>query len=118
MLGCTTQGSRYKTLRIRPCRSPGREECRVIRPKKRVRREFWRTGKIREDGIGMARLRSAAYARSEGICECGLCPGRPPCLLRASWSDGQLHHILSRAHGGSDVIENVAFINRICHHEI
>lgn len=90
----------------------------MIRPKKRVRREFWRTGKIREDGRGMARLRSEAYARSEGRCECYRCPGREPCHLRVGWADGHLHHVVSRAHGGSDVLENLAFISRVCHDQI
>jgi len=89
----------------------------MIRAKKRVRR-VWKSGRIREDSTGMARLRSAAYARSEGHCECWRHPGREDCRKRVNWYDGNLHHIISRARGGSDVIDNVAFITRACHNEI
>ncbi len=68
----------------------------------------------------MARLRSEAYARSHGICECGRpeCSARPVKFRRVSWYDGMLHHVISRAHGGSDILENVQFITRQCHEEI
>lgn len=82
-----------------------------IRPKKRVRSESWRTGRVREDAKGMARLRSEAYARSNGFCECG-------CGQRVGWIDGHLHHRISRAHGGSDVLDNVWFVTRPCHERI
>jgi 5-methylcytosine-specific restriction endonuclease McrA len=91
-----------------------------IRPKKRVRKVSWRTGRVREDAAGMARLRSEAFHRSCGLCECG----RAACLIRSTrerlvtWADGHLHHVVSRARGGSDVLENVQFITRRCHREI
>lgn len=68
----------------------------------------------------MARLRSDAYVRSMGICECGRveCLARPLRLRRVNWPDGHLHHIVSRARGGSDVLENVQFITSRCHREI
>jgi HNH endonuclease len=68
----------------------------------------------------MARLRSEAYERSGGICECQRpsCLARPYRLRRVSFNDGHLHHVISRARGGSDVIGNVQFITRKCHEEI
>lgn len=81
------------------------------RGKRRKRSVSWRTGRIREDSTGMARLRSQAFHRSQGICECG-------CKARVSWIDGHLHHVVSRARGGSDVLDNVLFITRACHQRI
>ncbi len=91
-----------------------------IRPKKRQRKVSWRTGCVREDAAGMARLRSEAFRRSGGICECGreVCQNRTRFERVVTWVDGQLHHVISRAHGGSDVISNVLYITRRCHSEI
>lgn len=91
-----------------------------IRPKKRVRKISWRSGRIREDAAGMARLRSDAFHRSNGLCECG----REVCLLRptqerlVTWIEGHLHHVISRAKGGSDELSNVLYVSRRCHVEI
>jgi len=41
----------------------------MIRPKKRVRRVFWRTGRIREDAAGVRQLRMDVFLRAEGRCE-------------------------------------------------
>ncbi len=92
----------------------------MIRYKRKVHKVSWRTGRIREDAAGMARLRSEAYERSQGVCECKreVCLARPLRLRRISFYDGQMHHVISRAHGGSDVLENVQFITRLCHQEI
>jgi len=88
-----------------------------IRPKKRERTVSWRSGTVREDAAGMARLRAAAFARSTGICECGTpdCEALPARLRRVTWRDGQLHHSISRGRGGSDVLSNVVFVTRDCH---
>jgi len=68
----------------------------------------------------MARLRSEAYERSQGVCECNRpeCLARPLRLRRVTWFDGQMHHVITRAHGGSDTLDNVQFITRRCHEEI
>jgi 5-methylcytosine-specific restriction endonuclease McrA len=68
----------------------------------------------------MARLRSEAYHRSNGLCECGreICLTRPTQERIVTFFNGQLHHLISRAHGGSDEIANVRFISRKCHEEI
>lgn len=68
----------------------------------------------------MARLRSEAYERSQGVCECERpeCLARPLRLRRVSYIDGHLHHVITRAHGGSDVLQNCIFITRKCHEEI
>ena len=89
-----------------------------IRYKKRKAKVSWRSGRVQLDSAGMARLRGAAFQRSCRMCECGLQPGRESCGKSVTWIDGQLHHIKSRGQGGSDVIENVAFIRRDCHEEI
>jgi 5-methylcytosine-specific restriction endonuclease McrA len=84
----------------------------------RVRKQSWRTGRVREDAQGMLKLRTAAFARSEGVCECWMQPGREGCFKPVYWSSGHLHHVISRAHGGSDVLENLAFTRPECHDEI
>jgi 5-methylcytosine-specific restriction endonuclease McrA len=68
----------------------------------------------------MAQLRAAAYHRSQGICECGTyeCQAQPQRLRRVNWFDGQLHHIVSRARGGSDELDNVLFVTRDCHRRL
>jgi hypothetical protein len=92
----------------------------VIRYKRKVRKVSWRTGRVREDATGMAKLRSAAFHRSGGICECGRaeCESKPMRLRMVNWVDGHLHHIVSRGRGGSDVLDNVQFITSACHREI
>lgn len=90
-----------------------------IHVKPKVRKILWRTGRVIEDARGMAHLRSEAFHRSEGYCECRRAdPKRPYCGKRVHYNFGHLHHIVSRAHGGSDVLENVAFVDRQCHREI
>jgi hypothetical protein len=49
-------------------------------------------------------------------------PGESKALLRkkgcgkeVSYAFGELHHLLSRAHGGDDTIQNTRFIRRECH---
>lgn len=87
-----------------------------IRRKRRIKSVSWRTGRIREDATGMAKLRAAAYERSQGICECGrlACLARPLRLRRVNWADGHLHHLWPR----SDELSRVQFITDICHREI
>lgn len=88
-----------------------------IRYKRRVRRVAFNSGKVREDSTGMARLRSEAFERSAGHCEChrvsGEFPeGTAPCGgLPVRWIDGQLHHSNPR----SDEIDRVSFLRRRCH---
>lgn len=93
-----------------------RSPLRRYRPRKR--KVLWRTGQVKEDSKGMARLRSEAFQRSGGFCECGRpeCLALPARLRRVNWFDGQLaHYPVSRARGGSDVLENVRFVKRECH---
>ena len=85
-----------------------------IRHKKRVRRVMFPSGKVVEDSAGMATLRSLAFKRSGGKCECRLENPERTCTRRVNWYDGQLHHLKPR----SDVLERVAFVNRECHREI
>lgn len=89
-----------------------------IRPKRKVRRVLWRTGRVIEDAVGMAKLRSAAFRRSQGRCECKLADPERICRQRVTYNFDHLHHIVSRARGGSDVLENVAFVTRQCHREL
>jgi 5-methylcytosine-specific restriction endonuclease McrA len=78
--------------------------------KRKPRRESspWLPRRIREDAAGMARLRREAFERSQGVCECGC--GQP-----VDWWSGHLHHVLSRAKGGSDELDNLLFITPDCH---
>ena len=41
----------------------------MIRYKKRVKKVLWRTGQVKEDAAGMARLRREVYERACGRCE-------------------------------------------------
>jgi RNA-directed DNA polymerase len=77
---------------------------------KKERRESlpWKPRRIREDAAGMWKLRHEAYERSNGKCECG-------CGERVDWYSGHLHHIVSRARGGSDEMDNLLFITPDCH---
>lgn len=88
--------------------------------KRRERTISWRSGRVRETAQGMVELRRKACDRSCGICECGrkVCRKRSQWDRRVSWNFGHLHHVISRAHGGSDVLENVQFITPRCHQEI
>lgn len=88
-----------------------------LRAKKRVRKVCFPSGRVIEDAAGMARLRSQAYHRSGGRCECGQLNGTR-CPRIATWSDGHMHHVVSRNRGGWDVLENVLFLNRDCHRRI
>lgn len=89
-------------------------------PRRIKERAPWHPPLVRLDAMGMAALRSDAFERSDGICECSreICQKRVPNLRRVTWTDGQLHHIVSRARGGSDELSNVQFITRRCHEEI
>jgi hypothetical protein len=89
-----------------------------IRPKRKQRKVLWRTGRVIEDQKGMATLRSTAFHRCQGRCECKMADSSRKCSQRVTWFDGHLHHIVSRAHGGSDVISNVAFVTRQHHREL
>ena len=35
--------------------------------------------------------------------------------IEITWTDSQLHHVISRARGGSDVLENLQLIRHACH---
>ena len=90
-----------------------------ITNRKRERKESapWRAPRVREDAGGMAKLRAAAFQRSGGICECSReeCKKLPERMRRITWTDSQLHHVISRARGGSDVLENLQLIRHACH---
>jgi len=80
-----------------------------IQPKKRERKVSWRSNRVREDAEGMRKLREAAFARSRGICECGLpdCELMPMKLRRVTWNYGHLHHLRPNK---SDVLERVRYV--------
>lgn len=90
----------------------------MIRYKKKERRVLWRTGRVIEDGPGMATLRKLTYRRSGGKCECVLADPTRVCTKRVTYWDSHLHHIVSRARGGSDELYNLAFVTRKCHREL
>lgn len=82
-----------------------------IKPKRREKKTLWRTDQVKEDSKGMATLRSEAYQRSGGKCECG-------CGKEVTWSYGHLHHVTPRSRGGSDILANVKYITPPCHKRI
>lgn len=86
--------------------------CPVKRGKKT--RAPWHPQVIRLDSGGMAKLRSEAFQRSMGWCECG----EKACHERVTWGDGQLHHVIARGRGGSDELGNVLFLSRGHHSKI
>jgi 5-methylcytosine-specific restriction endonuclease McrA len=88
-----------------------------LKTKPKIRRVLWRSGRVIEDARGMQALRSQAFKRSGGRCE-NVKPNGVRCRVRVSWWDGELHHVISRAHGGSDIIENVAFFCFGCHQDV
>jgi 5-methylcytosine-specific restriction endonuclease McrA len=104
-------------LRSSKSRKPLKRSYIKSKPKVRKERSPWLPPRIREDAKGMRRLREIAYSRSGGDCECVLFTGKR-CGQKVDWFSGELHHILSRAHGGSDVIENLAFITGDCHEAV
>lgn len=77
-----------------------------------------KSGRLILDAAGMSSLRMDAYERSGGVCECGLVKKRKACGKFVHWNYGELHHIKYRSRGGSDTIENVAFIRPECHEYI
>lgn len=87
--------------------------CPMKRGKKKER-AAWHPQVVRLDSGGMAKLRAAAFARSGEFCECG----DPDCHERVTYFTGQLHHVIARGRGGSDVIENVLFLDRGHHAKI
>lgn len=82
------------------------------------RNRVLKSGRVILDAAGMANLRMEAYERSGGVCECHLVEGTKKCGKFVHWHYGQLHHRIYRSSGGSDTIENVAFIRPECHEYI
>lgn len=76
-----------------------------------------KSGRVILDCRGMAELRKQAWDRSEGRCECYMIPEMAPlgCGGFLNWTVDHLHHLTFRSHGGSDTLENVAFIRQECH---
>jgi hypothetical protein len=103
-------------LRSSKSRKPLKRSYIKSKPKVRKERSPWLPQRVREDAKGMQRLREIAFARSDGRCECWMF-NRSRCGKKVDWFSGELHHLQSRAHGGSDVIENLAFIHHDCHEE-
>lgn len=103
-------------------RKPLRRSWLKKKPKPHRERSPWLPQRVRLSGPEMQLLRRAAYQRSGGQCECWMAtPGKTEadwCGKLVTWISGQLHHITPRAHGGSDVIENVAFLFADHHEEI
>lgn len=91
-----------------------------IRHKRKMKKVSWRSGRVREDAAGMARLRSEAFERSQGMCECyrvedEFPEGCKPCGgLSVNWEHDEMHHSKPR----SDVLDKVSFLRRGCHETI
>lgn len=101
----------FGPLRARVTRKP----MKKARPAER--KESWRTGTVRETAEGIHKLRTEAFKRSQGVCECWRELGREGCFQRVGWFEGHLHHLGSRIER-SDEIGKLAFIRPECHAEI
>lgn len=84
-----------------------------LKPKPRLHKESWRSGRVRLNAQEMRQLRQEAFARSAGQCE-NSADGRR-CATRINWSSFHLAHIVSRGRGGSDVVSNVLACCPECH---
>lgn len=80
-----------------------------ILPKAKQHKESapWRPQRIRLNAREMAELRHQLFARTNGLCE--------KCFTFAGWYEGQAHHVIKRSHGGSDSLENLAWLCADCH---
>lgn len=70
----------------------------------------WKPQRIRLDARGMAELRHQKFYEAKGYCQI--------CGVRAGWWQGELAHILARAKGGSDTLQNTLWLCRGCHKKI
>lgn len=73
----------------------------------------WPTTSRHERGYGTewVRLRLEILRRDNGLCQCEQCKGGKIRVRIAT----EVHHLISKAKGGSDDPANLAAINRDCH---
>ena len=76
---------------------------------------LWRSGRVIQKGKDMQQLRAEAFSRSDGYCEAPKADHADDCPYRIFWTNFELHHIKTRAQGGSDTLENVLCLSRQCH---
>jgi hypothetical protein len=86
-----------------------------VSPKRFKKKGDWHAQRIRATPSEMHELRSQAFARSGGQCECLKVQGGQ-CGKQVNWFNGDAHHIVKRGQGGSDEIDNLLYCFRD-HHE-
>lgn len=90
-----------------------RKPLRRVSPKRFLPKGEWRPQVKRATPSEMHELRSQAFARSGGKCEC-----KPSCTKAVNWFSGDLHHVIRRGKGGSDTLDNLIFVHRDHHRNI
>lgn len=85
--------------------------------RKAKRARVLKSGRVILNARGMFLLRTDAFVRSEGTCECHRYKRRG-CRKAVDWVNGHLHHLIFKSHGGSDTLENVAFVRQECHDKV
>jgi len=76
-----------------------------------------KTGTVRLDAAGMAKLREAVYDRAMGLCE--MPRGKRVCGRWAGWLSGQLaHYPKSRGAGAGDTEAETRWSCAACHRTV
>ena len=66
---------------------------------------------LRGYGSKWDKIRREVLKRDKGLCRCDQCKGGDIRLLPAT----EVHHIISKAKGGTDDLSNLQAINKECH---
>jgi len=76
----------------------------------------WPTTSRHTRGYGSSwdKLRIVILKRDNGLCQCNECQGGKVRLTAAN----EVHHIISKAKGGTDDTDNLQAVNKDCHKRI
>ena len=79
----------------------------------RLNKSNWSTESRHKRGYGAAwdKIRVIVLKRDNGLCQCDECQGGKVRLTLAN----EVHHIISKAKGGTDDLSNLQAINKECH---
>jgi 5-methylcytosine-specific restriction endonuclease McrA len=80
----------------------------IKRAKRHPETRVGKLGRVRLTGKALEDLRRQCFERDNYTCTCG-------CGERVTWETGDMAHIVSRGAGGSDAIDNVRTLTKICH---
>ena len=78
-----------------------------------IKQSNWSKVSRHERGYGneWSRIRLIVLKRDNGLCQCKECQGGKKFIRQAN----EVHHIISKAKGGTDELGNLQAINRACH---